>query len=136
MAQGQLERIERIAANGYDAHVKALCRMAGTEFRIYKKSGTDEYDRVWGVGSGVEKTVDHTFLGVFLNYELVPVDNTSVGGLTEGFLYTPDDSVAEGDEIEIVRDDDLKKRFHIQSDEQVGQTTKAFQRWKVASIGE
>ena len=136
MALGNFERIERIAANGYDAHVKALCRMVGTEFRIYKKAAPDEYDRVWGTAGGVEPTSNQSFLGVFLNYELVPVDNTSVGGLTEGFLYTPADIVAEGDEIEIVRDDTLKKRFHVQSDEQAGQTTKAFQRWKVASIGE
>ena len=136
MALGQFEAIERIAANGYDAHVKALCKMVGTEFRIYKKATPDEYDRVWGTGSGVEPSSTQTFLGVFLNYELVPVDNTSVGGLTEGFLYTPASIVAEGDEIEIVRDDKLKKRFHVQSDEQAGQTTKAFQRWKVASIGE
>lgn len=136
MPLGNFERVERIAANGYDAHVKALCRMVGTEFRIYKKAASNEYDRVWGVGSGVEPTTTQSFLGVFLSYEMVPVDNTSVGGLTEGFLYTPSDIVVEGDEIEIVRDDNLKKRFHVQSDEQAGQTTRAFQRFKVASIGE
>jgi hypothetical protein len=136
MALGNFERIERIAANGYDAHVKALCKMVGTEFRVYKRGDPDEYDRVWGVGSGTVELSNKTFLGVLLNYELVPVDNTSIGGFTEGFLYTPSGEVAEGDEIEIVRDDSLKKRFHVGSDEQTGQTTMAFQRWKVASIGE
>lgn len=136
MALGNFERIERIAANGYDAHIQALCRMVGMEFRIYKKAAPDEYDRVWALGSGVEEVSDQTFLGILLNYEMVPVDNTSVGGFTEGFLYATTDQVAEGDEIEIVRDDSLKKRFHVGSDEQTGQTTKAFQRWKVSSIGE
>lgn len=136
MALGNFERIEGIAAKGYDAHIKALCRMVGTEFRVYKRAAANEVSRVWGVAEGVEETSNQTFQGVLLSYELVPVDGISVGGFTEGYLYTPTDQVAEGDEIEIVRDDALVKRFQIVSDEQTGQTTKAFQRWKVSSVGE
>lgn len=130
----RLNNIEDVVKTHHRAYLKSLERIYGIEMCLVKQLD-DIHSDVYGTDSGDVSGEPITIVGIITGDEFFPSGGFSSGSFTSGFLYTTSKKVDVGDTVSIVVEDDLTRRFKVESKEAIGTTQDVFTRYKLASLG-
>jgi len=125
------EEIEQHIKNNNHVFLKTLIKRYGIWVKVYEIQ-KNRYSKVYGSQSGEVKEKNPKKLKVIvIGDDFFP----SGQAFQEGWLYTTSDYIKVGQTIEIIRKDDIIRRYKIDTSDIIGTTDTVFKRWKLSALG-
>jgi hypothetical protein len=112
-----------------------MLKQYGVDIRVYEKTQNDD-SKVYGKEAAQDENLVDTIQGIITSADLVPSDGASSGTFDEGWLFTDSSRSLVGSRIEIVRDDDLKRQYQVESEISSGMTVRVFKKYRLSPVGE
>lgn len=131
-----LQDVESIIKNQGESGLIHLEHYSGIELELFREDNTgDAYADAYGKSAGgtVSKILD--FKGVLQGDDFIQKSNHFSGNFEEGFLFVRDVDVQVSDVIKI-KNNDVTRKFKVDSKESIGLTRSVFTMWKLVNLGD
>lgn len=135
MGQTLLQTVEQYLQSNHTEYLRILLKQYGVDFRVYEKT-KNRQTAVYGKEAAQDENLVDTIQGILISADLVPSDGASSGTFDEGWFFTDSDLSLVGRRLELVRDDDLKRQYQVESKMSQGMTVEVFKRYRLAPVGE
>lgn len=127
--------IDNIIKQNGERGLEVVLYYHGRDLRLMRQVVRDDaYARVHNKNAGNPVRQIKNFIGAIVGDDFFTNTVTHAGTFKSAWLYTDDQDVRPGDEVEIVRTDGRRMAYRIEDVPSIGQSTQIFTKWKLSGI--